>query len=97
MDNYFPKFPVIANQCAHWCGNPFPRQKRYGLPRRFAPRKDSSFRTIVHSNLSHQLEQFFLLPQHAFDLLDVLLREFGVVEALQAAVGQVYLVHAAAT
>ena len=43
------KKPVIASQCAHWRGNPFLKRtnsalfagfclKRYGFPRRFAPR-----------------------------------------------------------
>ncbi len=41
-----PVFPVIARQCAHWRGNPFPLatsrfctcyQGENGLPRRFAP------------------------------------------------------------
>ena len=43
------KKPVIASQCAHWRGNPFLKRtnpalfagfclKRYGIPRRFAPR-----------------------------------------------------------
>ena len=45
------KKPVIASQCAHWRGNPFLKRtnsalfagfclKRYGFPRRFAPRND---------------------------------------------------------
>ena len=45
------KKPVIARQCAHWRGNPFLKRtnpalfagfclKRYGFPRRFAPRND---------------------------------------------------------
>ena len=51
---------VIASQCAHWRGNPFPlmqsifseilrklRRFGYGLPRRFAPRNDSAGRNPV--------------------------------------------------
>ena len=45
------KKPVIASRCAHWRGNPFLKRtnsvlfagfclKRYGFPRRFAPRND---------------------------------------------------------
>ena len=45
------KKPVIASQCAHWRGNPFLKRvnsaffadfclKKYGFPRRFAPRND---------------------------------------------------------
>ena len=45
------KKPVIASQWAHWRGNPFLKRtnsalfagfclKRYGFPRRFAPRND---------------------------------------------------------
>jgi len=49
----------------------------------------------VNTN-SHQTEHFFLLLQYAIDLLDILLREFGVVEPLQAAVGQVDFIHTAA-
>ena len=55
-----PKNAVIASQCAHWRGNPFPftrvvftetlrKSQRLGcgLPRRFAPRNDSAGRNPV--------------------------------------------------
>ena len=33
--NDTPKiYPVIPNQCAHWCGNPFPLQERTPLSTR---------------------------------------------------------------
>ena len=54
------KNAVIASQCAHWRGNPFPftrvvftetlrksRRLGCGLPRRFAPRNDSAGRNPV--------------------------------------------------
>ena len=46
--------------------------------------------------LFHQGEHFFFLAQDIVDHFNVLLGEFGIVEALQAAVGEVDLIHAAA-
>ena len=42
-----------------------------------------------------QGEQLPLLGKHSVDLLDVLFREFRVVESLQAAIRQIDLVHTA--
>ena len=46
---------VIANQCAHWCGNPYsystaPELRNalgYGFPRRSAPRNDTKVRSAL--------------------------------------------------
>ena len=43
-----------------------------------------------------QPEQFLFLPQDVVDLGDVLLGEFGVVESLEGAIGQIDLVHTTA-
>ena len=53
--------------------------------------------TIHHSSFTKQSKCCFFLPQHVFDLLNILLGKFGVVEALQAAIWEIDLGHAAAS
>ena len=48
--------PVIANQCAHWCGNPFPFSRYAG--RLFWVRQDKRIRIPVRVQMNYNAARF---------------------------------------